>query len=150
MIDVKNLKIGDKVVCIINSKVSLKIGKDYIVNNFYDDDLGQDISVINEKGESKFYSMFRFTTKSKFREYLIDDLESNTSILNVCKQVSKIIEMRKDDVITYHESLERLSELSDNIDNLEIDNDILEDYNLFKLDEEKIFKKLTYQKKDSL
>ena len=141
MIDIKNLKIGDKVVCIINSKASLKIGKEYIVDDIFDDDLGKDISVINENGIIKFYSMFRFVTKSKFREYLIDDLELNQSIVSLCKQVSRIIEMRKDDVISYHESLERLLELSENVDNLDIDDSILEDNNLFRLDEEKIFKK---------
>lgn len=138
MIDIENLKLGDKVVCIINTKASLKIGKEYTIKGIYNDDLGKDISVVNESGVIQYYSISRFVSISKFREYIIDNLDSNISILNVCKQVSKIIEMRKDDVITYHESLERLSELAENIDNLEIDDSILKDNNLFRLDEEKI------------
>jgi hypothetical protein len=138
MIDIENLKIGDKLVCIINSKASLKIGKEYTVKSIHNDIVGLDICIINDSGVFQYYSISRFVSKSKFREYIIDNLDSNISILNFCKQVSKIIEMRKDDVITYHESLERLSELAENIDNLEIDDSILKDNNLFRLDEEKI------------
>ena len=138
MIDIENFKIGDKVVCVINSKASLKIGKEYTVKGIYNDIVGRDICVINDSEVVQYYSISRFVSKSKFREYIIDNLDSNISILNFCKQLSKIIEMRKDDVITYHESLERLSELAENIDNLEIDDSILKDNNLFRLDEEKI------------
>jgi len=141
MIDIENLKIGDKVVCVINSKASLKIGKEYTVKSIYNDVVGRDICVINDSEVFQYYYISRFVSKSKFREYIIDNLDSNISILNVYKQVSKIIEMRKDDVITYHESLERLSELAENIDNLEIDDSILKDNNLFRLDEEKILGK---------
>lgn len=137
MIDIKNLNIGDKVVCIIDSKASLKVGKEYTVKSIYDDDFGNDISVINESGELKYYSIFRFVTKSKFREYLIDDIQFNTSIITCCKEVSRIIEMRKDNVISFHESLEKLYELSEKLQSVDIDESILEDTNLFRLDEEK-------------
>lgn len=140
MIEIENLKIGDKVVCIINSKASLKIGKEYIVEGFYNDDLGQDISVFNEKGELRFYSILRFVTKSKYRDYVIDDLDSDFSIINLCKEVSKIIEMRKDNVISYHESLERILELSENFDNVDVDDIVPSDNNLSRLDEEKMFR----------
>lgn len=137
MIDTKNLKVGDKVVCIIDSKASIKVGKEYTIKSIYDDDLGNEISVVNEKGILKYYSIFRFVTKSKFREYLIDDIQFNTSIINCCKEVSRIIEMRKDNVISFHESLEKLYELSEKLQSVEIDESILEDINLSRLDEEK-------------
>lgn len=140
MIEIEKLKIGDKVVCIINSKASLKIGKEYIVEGFYNDDLGQDISVFNEKEELRFYSILRFVTKSKYRDYVIDDLDSDFSIINLCKEVSKIIEMRKDNVISYHESLERILELSENFGNVDVDDIVPSDNNLSRLDEEKMFK----------
>ncbi len=140
MIDIKSLKKGDKVICIINSNTSLKIGNEYTIDDFYEDYLGEELILKNDKGELKFYSVFRFVPKSKFRELLIDDIQSNFSIITFCKKISRLIELRIDNVISYHETLENLQDLFEIIEknqvNFEVDRGILHDDNLFRFSEE--------------
>ncbi len=140
MIDIKNLNKGESVICILNTNTCLKIGKEYVVEGFYDDDLGEDIIIKNDKGEIRYYSIFRFVTKSKYRDFKIEEINTNLSITDLCKKISKLIELRKDDIISYHETLEKLYELleileKNNID-FNLEDSILEDSKLNRFNEE--------------
>lgn len=60
---------GDVVVCLLNNRASLTIGKEYIVQNFDDG-----ISVINDDGSEYEYHASRFATKSFLRDHIINDI----------------------------------------------------------------------------
>jgi hypothetical protein len=77
---------GEFVVCIINSRASLTIGKEYkviacygesytdiyeVYDNFKDE---MTIVVENDNGESTWYDHFRFISKDKFRAQLINNI----------------------------------------------------------------------------
>ena len=71
---------GETVVCIINSRASLTVGKEYTikeVNNYDGDDSGfpyQDLLITNDSGYDDWYDLIRFTEKSNFREYKINEI----------------------------------------------------------------------------
>ena len=145
MIDIKNLKVGDTVICVINTNSQLKIGKEYRVAGFLRDESGDDILVelIIEREERllQYYSAYRFVTKTKWREYLIDDsLSSDFSLKMFFKKLSYLGLLSKFKSIPHHEALEELYELIDSIEktnlDFQLDETFLSDENLSLFDEE--------------
>ena len=79
-------KAGDTVICIINSRASLTIGKEYKVIEVYGHS-STDIQEVwekylneltlvihNDKGEQTWYDHMRFVPKSEFRQHIINDI----------------------------------------------------------------------------
>jgi hypothetical protein len=81
-----NYKKGDTVICIINSRASLTVGKEYKVIEAYghsSTDL-QDVwdrfknegtlVIENDQGENTWYDHIRFVPKNEFRQHIINDI----------------------------------------------------------------------------
>jgi hypothetical protein len=81
-----NYKPGDIVVCIINSRATLTVGKEYEVKEVYGH-TSTDIHEVWEKytnettlvikndfGEVNYYDHMRFVPKSDFRQHIINDI----------------------------------------------------------------------------
>jgi hypothetical protein len=79
-------KAGDIVTCIINSRASLTVGKEYKVIEVYGHS-STDIQEVwekylneltlviqNDKGEQTWYDHMRFLPKSEFRQHIINDI----------------------------------------------------------------------------
>ncbi len=130
-----DLKNGDKLICILNFNSSLKIGKEYTLYGIVDDYL----IIENDKGDLRWYEQCRFITRDKFRNYLIDDiLDKNSSLLKTYKGISRLLEMRNDNVLTYGETLSEFYELIEKTKKeLEFGEEIFERYFIQKLTEEK-------------
>jgi len=79
-------KAGDSVVCVINSRATLTVGKEYkiiacygqshtdiheVYENYKDE---MTIVVENDNGESTWYDHFRFISKNKFRAKIINNI----------------------------------------------------------------------------
>jgi hypothetical protein len=128
-------KNGDKLICILNFNSSLKIGKEYILYGTIDDSL----IIENDKGDLRWYEPCRFITKDKYRNYLIDDvLDKNSSLVKTFKEISRLLEMRKDNVLTYGETLSEFYELIAKIKQIEFSDEIFEDSFIQKLTEENL------------
>ncbi len=79
-------KKGDSVVCIINSRASLTIGKEYEVMECYGhtstdiqevwEKFQDEITLVikNDNGEEIWYDHMRFVPKSEFRSHIINDI----------------------------------------------------------------------------
>jgi hypothetical protein len=65
---------GETVVCVINSRASLTVGKEYLVKNVYSDDGISDLVLDNDNGHEYWYDSFRFISKSDFREFKINEI----------------------------------------------------------------------------
>lgn len=77
---------GDTVTCIINSRASLTIGKEYKVIDVYSHsstDIGEvwekykdEITLVieNDQGENTWYDHIRFVPKNEFRQHIINDI----------------------------------------------------------------------------
>lgn len=66
---------GQSVICIINSRASLTVGKEYTIEYIDDYDDGIfDLSIINDLGEMLSYSSIRFIDKNEFRQYTINQI----------------------------------------------------------------------------
>lgn len=75
MIETK-FKKGDTVVCIINSRAFLTVGKEYLINGVIDD-YGEnhiDLIINNDKNIEEYYRHDRFMTKSEFRDITIKQI----------------------------------------------------------------------------
>jgi hypothetical protein len=128
-------KNGDKLICILNFNSSLKIGKEYMLYGTVDDSL----IIENDKGDLRWYEPCRFITKDKFRNYLIEDvLDKNSSSVKTFKEISRLLEMRKDNVLTYGETLSEFYELTEKIKQIEFSDEIFEDSFIQKLTEENL------------
>jgi hypothetical protein len=128
-------KNGDKLICILNFNSSLKIGKEYILYGTIDDSL----IIENDKGDLRWYEPCRFITKDKYRNYLIDDvLDKNSDLVKTFKEISRLLEMRKDNVLTYGETLSEFYELTAKIKQIEFSDEIFEDSFIQKLTEENL------------
>lgn len=81
-----NYNKGDLVICVINSRASLTIGKEYTVIESYGQ-LSTDIQEVwsrykneitlvikNDEGNIEWYDHMRFLPKSEFRKYIIDEI----------------------------------------------------------------------------
>jgi hypothetical protein len=79
-------KAGETVICIINSRANLTIGKEYKVIQVYEN-LSTDISRVwekykhestlvieNDNGEPQWYDNMRFLPQSEFRQLIINDI----------------------------------------------------------------------------
>lgn len=140
-----DFKIGDTVICIINTNSQLKVGKEYKIAGHLRDEAGEDILVelIIEREERflQYYSSSRFVTKTKWREYLIDDsLSSDFSLKMFFKKLSYLALLCKFKSIPYHEALEELYELIESLEktnlDFQLDETFLSDENLSLFDEE--------------
>ena len=129
-----DLKNGDKLICILNFNSNLKIGKEYLLYGLVDDYL----IIENDKQELRWYEPCRFITKEKFRNHLIDDvLNKDSSIIKKYKEISRLLEMRNDDVLTYGETLSEFYEIIENIKiEIEFSEEIFDDEFIRKLSEE--------------
>jgi hypothetical protein len=79
-------KKGELVVCVINSRASLTVGKEYKVLDVYSHSSTDNEDVwlkykdettlvlVNDKGEQHFYDHIRFVPKSEFRTEIINDI----------------------------------------------------------------------------
>ena len=79
-------KRGELVVCVINSRASLTVGKEYKVLDVYSHSSTDNeevwlkykdeitLVIVNDKGEQHFYDHIRFVPKSEFRTELINDI----------------------------------------------------------------------------
>jgi len=77
---------GETVVCIINSRASLTVGKEYEIIDVYGHSTtdiqevwekhGDEITLIvkNDKGIDTWYDHIRFIPKSEFRTHIINDI----------------------------------------------------------------------------
>ena len=127
------LKNGDKLICILNFNSNLKIGKEYILHGTIDDYL----IIENDRGDLRWYEICRFIEKDKFRNLLIDDvLNKNSSLIETYKEISRLLEMRNDNVLTYGETLSEFYELTEKISVIEFSEEIFEDEFIRKLTEE--------------
>ena len=79
-------KSGDTVICVINSRATLTIGKEYEVVDVYsnsytkvdeDHDWRKDeitLVIMNDDNQLTWYDHMRFLPKNKFREHIINDI----------------------------------------------------------------------------
>lgn len=68
-------KLDDMVICVINSSVTLTIGKEYKV--YYVDPISEDltwIEVVNDAGDYIYYNSKRFISKGDMRDHLITNI----------------------------------------------------------------------------
>lgn len=62
-------KKGETVICILNNRASLTVGKEYVIES---DPWGRFIEVINDNSEWIDYDYSRFLPKSEWRNFTID------------------------------------------------------------------------------
>jgi hypothetical protein len=77
---------NDVVVCIINSRASLTVGKEYEIIDVYGhsstdiqevwEKFNNEITLVvkNDQGENTWYDHMRFIPKSEFRTHIINDI----------------------------------------------------------------------------
>ena len=65
-------KKGDTAICVINSRASLSVGKEYKVIEVDTDYV--DLVIINDKGEDVWYDQMRFITKDEFRNHTLNEI----------------------------------------------------------------------------
>ncbi len=65
---------GQSVICIINSRATLTVGKEYTIENVNDYDDYIDLDIRNDEGEIYSYSHIRFIDKNEFRQYTINQI----------------------------------------------------------------------------
>jgi hypothetical protein len=81
-----NYKKGETVICVINSRASLTIGKEYTIIDAYGQSstdieevwerFKNEITLVvdNDQGERTWYDHMRFVPKNEFRQHLINDI----------------------------------------------------------------------------
>ena len=79
-------KKGEQVVCVINSRATLTIGKEYQIIEVYGhsttdnhnvyEKYGEELTLVieNDIGEKTWYDHMRFVPKNEFRKHIIDDI----------------------------------------------------------------------------
>jgi hypothetical protein len=72
----KGFVVGEKVICILNNRSSLTVGKEYIIDSLevYSGDENFWICVINDIKVGQAYHYSRFISKGDFRKHIIDDI----------------------------------------------------------------------------
>lgn len=70
----KRFKQGDIAICVINSRASLTVGKEYLVKNIYADDDYIDLVIDNDNGDENWYTQCRFITKDEFRNHTLNEI----------------------------------------------------------------------------
>ncbi len=66
-------KVGESVICIINSRASLTVGKEYKVKRVYND-YDVSLSIDNDYGYEIDYDQMRFLSKDIFRNKIINQI----------------------------------------------------------------------------
>jgi hypothetical protein len=64
-----NFKNGESVVCILNNRASLTVGKEYVIVS---EPYNRYVEVVNDEGEWADYDYSRFLPKSEWRKFKID------------------------------------------------------------------------------
>lgn len=79
-------KTGESVICIINSRATLTVGKEYKVIEVYGhsstdvqevwEKYQNEITLViqNDKGDQTWYDHMRFAPKTDFRQHIINDI----------------------------------------------------------------------------
>ena len=79
-------KIGESVICIINSRATLTVGKEYEIMDIYGhsstdiqdvyEKYGNEITLVikNDNDEPTWYDHIRFVPKNEFRQHIINDI----------------------------------------------------------------------------
>lgn len=67
-------KEGQIVVCILNNRATLTVGKEYIIIGTYGNDEYEEIGVENDDGYTTYYTNSRFIDKSEFRNHIINEV----------------------------------------------------------------------------
>jgi len=79
-------KSGDTVICIINSRANLTVGKEYTIIDVYGESYTNihevyekysdetTLVIKNDDGVPTWYDHFRFLPKNQFREHIINDI----------------------------------------------------------------------------
>ena len=70
----ERFKKGDTVICIINSRATLTVGKEYLIREVYIDDGMIDLILLNDDGIEYWYDQMRFIPKNEFRDHVINDI----------------------------------------------------------------------------
>lgn len=66
-------KVGESVICIINSRASLTVGKEYKIISIYGG-YNVSLSIYNDDGSEIEYEQMRFLPKSEFRNKIINQI----------------------------------------------------------------------------
>ncbi len=72
----EKFQVGEKVICILNNRASLTVGKEYQIEGIdYDDyDDCQSLNIFNDSGNYVIYTSSRFMSKSEFRKFKINEI----------------------------------------------------------------------------
>jgi len=72
----QGFKVNDYVVCVLNNRSSLTVGKEYKILEIYIiNDTDFEITVTNDAGFNQEYHYSRFLLKSQFRELILNQIE---------------------------------------------------------------------------
>jgi len=70
---------GDRIVCILNNRATLTVGKEYVVlKDDYDDGDGLDVFVTNDAGDDTWYTSERFIPLDRLRDLKLRQLAKIT------------------------------------------------------------------------
>jgi hypothetical protein len=79
-------KTGESVICIINSRANLTVGKEYEIMDIYGhsstdnqdvyEKYGSELTLVikNDNNEPTWYDHIRFVPKNEFRQHIINDI----------------------------------------------------------------------------
>jgi hypothetical protein len=72
----KGYRVGQKVICILNNRSNLTVGKEYIIDSIdcYEDSDDFWLNINNNDGMLVSYHYSRFIDKADFRKHIIDDI----------------------------------------------------------------------------
>jgi hypothetical protein len=67
---------GEWVICIINSRASLTVGKEYQIIDVYESIKDEEITIVlkNDVEDVIWYDSMRFMPKTNFRNYIINEI----------------------------------------------------------------------------
>jgi hypothetical protein len=76
---IENFSPGDRVVCILNNRASLTVGKEYVIQSEdpYHDPESDYIDVVADNGELISYRRERFMSLSRFRDLKINQVNNH-------------------------------------------------------------------------
>ena len=83
--NISRFKKGDTAICVINSRATLTVGKEYKVKEVYTDtdyrayeevksSLRIDLVIDNDRGVEYWYDQIRFITKDEFRNHKLNEI----------------------------------------------------------------------------
>lgn len=68
--NIKNFIVGESVICLLNNRASLTVGKLYQIKGVDSDT----INIVNDEGYDYYYDFDRFMLISEFRQHNIDQI----------------------------------------------------------------------------